>query len=93
MTKDRSPQIKPVRPDPKSLNAYRALSAAIALDAFRRQTGADFEDAVCDLLADLMHWCDQFGQRFHEELRRARNHYGDETAASSETNALLSDDA
>ena len=91
-TKDRSPQTKPLPPDPEKLNATRAVCASIALDEFRRQTGADMEDAVSDLLADLMHWCDRFGQTFHEELRRARNHYEEETAASSETNALLSDE-
>ena len=50
------------------------------------------EDAVSDLLADLMHWCDRFGQEFHEELRRALYHYAEETSTSSEATAPSSDE-
>ena len=83
---------RPLPLDPESLNTDRALWAAIALEAFRRETGADLTDAVSDLLADLMHWCDRFGQEFPEELRRARYHYAEETKASPETTAPLSDE-
>ena len=91
-TKDQSKPAKPLPPDPERLNGNRALAAAFALAEFRERTGADLEDAVSDLLADLMHWCDRFGQEFPEELRRARNHYAAETATGSETTAPLSDE-
>jgi hypothetical protein len=90
MTKDESRESLPLPPDPDRRNAHRALGAAAALAEFQRQTGADLEDAVSDLLADLMHWCDRFGQEFPKELRRALDHYEEETAARSETTALLS---
>lgn len=92
MTEDRSRQSEPLPPDPEQLNANRARWAAVALGEFQRQTGADNEDAVSDLLADLMHWCDRFGQEFPKELRRALNHYEEETDASMEMIALLSDE-
>ncbi len=57
-----------------------AACAAVALKAFRRATGTDPEDAVVDLLADLMHWCLQNGQDFEKGLKRARLHVGDELA-------------
>ena len=91
-TKDQSQQPQPLPQDPDRLNAHRALWAAAALAQFRRQTGADLEDAVSDLLADLMHWCDRFGQELPAELRRACNHYAAETAASPATAAPLSDE-
>ena len=92
MAKDQLMPTKPLPPDPEMLNANRARWATAALDEFRRQTGADMEDAVSDLLADFMHWCDRFGQEFHEELRRALNHYAEETSTSSEATAPSSDE-
>ena len=80
---------KPLPLDPEFLNADRALWAAIALEAFRRETGADLADAVSDLLADLMHWCDRFGQKFRRELRRALDHYAEETCARAEPPARV----
>jgi len=65
---------KPLPPDPEEKNEIRAQSADLALMVFQGQTGADIEDAVSDLLADVMHWCDRHGREFHEELRRARSH-------------------
>ena len=91
-TKDESRESLPLPPDPDRRNAHRALGAAAALAEFQRQTGADLEDAVSDLLADLMHWCDWFGQEFPKELRRALNHYEEETGASLETRAPLSEE-
>ncbi len=91
-TRDRLNHSKPLRPDPDQLNADYARWADAALAEFRRQTGADLEDAVSDLLADLMHWCDRFGHAFPEEFRRAMSHHAAETAASSDTTALLSDE-
>jgi len=75
---------KPLPLDAEHLNADRALWAAIALEAFRRETGADLTDAVSDLLADLMHWCDRFGQKFQRELERALNHYAEEACTRAE---------
>lgn len=70
---------QPLPLDGECLNTDRALWAAIALEAFRKETGADLDDAVSDLLADLMHWCDRFGRKFETELRRALSHYDEET--------------
>lgn len=67
-------------PDPDGKNNDRALWASYAIDRFRNATGADECDAVCDLLANLMHWCDRNGQKFEDELLRGRCHYEAETA-------------
>lgn len=53
----------------------RAYWADEALQAFIARTGADCEDSLADLLADLMHWADRSGLSFAEELYRARHHY------------------
>lgn len=81
LMKGRPNQTKPLPPDPDLQNANRARSAGAALEEFHQLTGTDFEDAVSDLLANLMHWCDRAGQDFDQELRRARSHYAAETAA------------
>jgi hypothetical protein len=68
--------------DPDDLNKERAEWAASTLGAFQDITGTDDEDAVCDLLCDLMHCCDRYGGtygNFDEGLRRARCHYEAET--------------
>ena len=91
MTKNPAKQTRRLPTDPDMLNPNRARWAAAALAEFRRQTGADLEDAVSDLLADLMHWCDRLGQEFPQELRRALHHYEEETGASLEMTTLLSD--
>ena len=63
-----------------AVNTDRAEWAEVALLAFMRKTGADREDALSDLLSDLMHWCDRnSGQSFEAELARAREHYAYET--------------
>jgi hypothetical protein len=79
MTRIRSTDPKTVPPDPEELNDNRAEWAEAALLEFKSQTGTDTEDAVSDLLADLMHWCDRNAQDFDHELSRARNHYECET--------------
>jgi hypothetical protein len=66
-------------PDPDGMNDRRAQWAGHAIAAFRDATGTDEADAVCDLLADLMHWCDRHGQEFRRELDRANHHYVAET--------------
>ena len=88
-SRDHARALRPIPLDPERLNSSPALWAAVALEEFRRQTGADLEDAVSDLLADLMHWCDRFGQEFQNEFRRAMNHYSEETATDPQRTALL----
>ena len=90
-TKNQAKPTRPHRADPETQNESRARCAAAALAEFRRQTGTALADAVGDLLADLMHWCDQFGQAFPEALRRARKHYAAEAAARSEPSTLPTD--
>jgi hypothetical protein len=67
-------------PDPENQNDDRATWAATALRAFRKATGTDEEDALGDLLADLMHWSDRNNFDFDAALDRARMHYEAETA-------------
>ena len=77
---DRGESHMPPHPDGK--NAARAEWAHRAVLTFEGATGADREDALCDLLSDLMHWCNVYGQDFDRELRRAREHYAAETTAN-----------
>jgi hypothetical protein len=67
-------------PDPEAMNNDRAEWAATALRQFQSSTGSDFEDALADLLGDLMHWADRNAVVFENELSRARMHYEAETA-------------
>jgi hypothetical protein len=67
-------------PDPENMNDYRARWATVALRAFQKATGADSQDAVCDLLCDLMHLGDRTEFNFDAALNRARRHYEAETA-------------
>src|SRR5438874_664600 len=62
-------------PDPDGMNNSRAQWAATALSAFMDETGTDEEDALADLLADLMHWADRSSSAFNAALERARMHY------------------
>lgn len=70
---------KPIPPDPEEMNDERAQWADVAISAFQMMTRTDIEDAICDLTADLMHWCDRHGFDFDHELERGRNHYHEET--------------
>jgi hypothetical protein len=67
-------------PDPEGMNDRRAEWGAAASRHFQCSTGTDWEDAVADLLCDLMHFCDREGLAFHKELDRARMHYEAETS-------------
>lgn len=87
MMKIESSHTNRLSPDPQRLNLRRARRAAAALAAYRRRTGADPQDAVSDLLTDLLHWCEHFGPAFSEALDRARSHYAAETAKPSTTTA------
>ena len=67
-------------PDIDGQNNDRARWAHKALQAFMKETGVEFEvDALSDLLADLMHWCDRNQTDFDTELARGRYHYAAET--------------
>lgn len=66
-------------PDPENMNWDRTEWAHRAILAFENATGTDREDALCDLLTDLMHWADRYGFTFNRELKRARAHYAEET--------------
>lgn len=56
-------------------NTERAAWASVALHAHSTTTGGDDEDAVCDLLANLGHYCDANGMSFATQLQRACDHY------------------
>jgi hypothetical protein len=71
----------PLPPNPDGMNFDRAAWADKAIDAFREATGTDLEDALGDLLADLMHWADRAGYDYDAALDRARGHYEAETAS------------
>ena len=79
---------KTLPPDPERLNGNRTRWAETALLAFRRETGSDTEDAVADLLCDLMHLADRRAWNFDIELERAQAHY--ETETTPDADDLLS---
>lgn len=70
-------------PDPDGKNDDRAAWAGAALAKFMLLTGTDLEDAVGDLLTDLMHWTDRNNYDFDAALDRARFHYEAETTPDS----------
>ncbi len=72
-------QTSKLPPDPDGQNGDRAEWAELAILAFRKATGTDEEDAVCDLIADLQHWCDRNGYDFEAEVKRGNGHYWAET--------------
>lgn len=74
------PRSKELPPDPDGQNDDRAEWAGKALTLFQHITGTDREDAVCDILVDMMHYCDRAGFDFASELRRAQQHYKAETS-------------
>ena len=56
-------------------NCDRAAFANASLYLFRQLTGCDQEDALGDLLCDLMHWSEQRNFDFDLALSRARDHF------------------
>lgn len=69
-------------PDPDETNEARAEWAKTAIDAFQLATGTDDEDALADLLCDLMHFCDRNEEthgKFADALYRAKSNYAAET--------------
>lgn len=71
-------ELETVEQDPMSMNAQRAAWAHAAVMTFIEQTRSDYQDAVADLLCDLMHLCDRDGMIFADELARAANHHAEE---------------
>ena len=73
-------------------NLDRANWADKALRTFRKQTGCDHEDSLCDLIADLRHWADAQNFDFDAALYRAAHHYeaelAEEGAYTGETSVL-----
>jgi hypothetical protein len=64
---------------PENMNAARIELAGAALRHFQCHTGTDYEDALGDLLCNLMHWADRNGFDFKLALDRAQDHYREET--------------
>jgi len=62
-------------------NEMRSSRAEAALAAWH-EAGGDEPDLIRDLLADLMHLCDERGADFDYEVEMARAFYGDETEAA-----------
>jgi len=56
-------------------NSNRCLRAEAAIHEYKRLSCVDLDDALCDLLADLMHWCDEHPFDFDQELHRGRRNY------------------
>ena len=69
------PKNKRIPIDPEGMNENRAEWAQEAIDVFIVNTRADLGDAVCDLMADLGHWCDRNGMDLAAEIRRGAMHY------------------
>jgi hypothetical protein len=69
-------------PDPEGMNDARAMWADLALQPFEITTNTDRENALSDLLCDLMHLCDRDETLggFDTQLERARQHYEAETS-------------
>jgi hypothetical protein len=65
--------------DPDNMNGNRAGWAEAAILTFEAETKVDREDALCDLIADLAHWCDRNKMTLANEIRRAMGHYEAET--------------
>ncbi len=68
-------------PDPDGKNDERAEAAHRAILAFEAAMQTDREDALGDLLCDLRHWADLYGQDFDAILTRSNMHYEAETRA------------
>ncbi len=59
-------------------NQDRSSWAQAAVDAFQSLVGGDKEDAIADLIADLCHLADVYGQDALEQVRRGIRMYLDE---------------
>ena len=54
------------------------VTKKLFVQTFMEITGCDIEDAMADLLANMIHWADRNDQDFDLELSRARSHYYEE---------------
>jgi len=70
----------------ESENAERAGRMEGLMMGMRQRNGADRdpETNVCDLLTDLMHYCDVYGVDFDGRLDMARVHYNEEITEDAE---------
>ena len=59
----------------KYRNVARVEWARTAVDTFQSVCRTDDDDALCDLLCDLMHLADAEGWQLDTELSRTRGHY------------------
>jgi hypothetical protein len=56
-------------------NARRVAEATWTLDFYRSLPGADPDEALTDLMCNLMHLCANDGTSFDAILKRARMHF------------------
>jgi hypothetical protein len=71
---DRTPrQTIQAQRDKRTTNEERVARATKALEGYI--SDGDAISAVCDFLADLLHYCDANGLDFAAEDRRAHTHY------------------
>ncbi len=75
-----------MKPDPEGMNDDRASWAGHAVESFGQITnmiaaGEENDTILCDLLCDLMHWCDREKIDFYRMLSNAQMHYREETKA------------
>lgn len=75
--------LAPLPADPDGMNRTRSEHAASALRQYQLEVQTDDEDAVTDLLGDLMHFCDHHQQDFLWQLQRARLNYLRETDSTT----------
>jgi hypothetical protein len=78
------PADRQLPPDPEGKNDDRAAWALHAIKAFQEATGTEIEDALPDLLCDLMHWADRSSCDFDRAFLRAQDHYSAETAGGDQ---------
>ena len=56
-------------------NRERTCLAANALLELRDATGCNYDEALTDMLTDLMHWASHKGRDFEQALDTARIHF------------------
>ena len=70
-------------------NERRARWADHALTVFQVDTRCDRQDALPDLLCDLMHLADREGWDFYKAVERAHSNHADEVANPEPEPSLL----
>jgi hypothetical protein len=69
-------------------NTDRASFARAALKAYQKVTRTDDDDALADIIADLMHWArrthPENPQYFLEQYQRGRTHFNEEVRAEAD---------